>query len=54
MQLIKIFKLLPISKVEVERTFSSYTYIKNKLHNSLLDENINELMYGYKKHLSLE
>jgi hypothetical protein len=41
--------LLPISNAEAKRTFTSLSYIKNKLRNSLLDENANDLLYIFKK-----
>ena len=49
--MIKLFLILPISNVEIERTFSSYGYLKNKLRNCLLDEKTNDLLplYIFKK-----
>ena len=47
--MIKLFLILPISNVEIERKLSSYGYLKNKLRNCLLDENINDLLYIFKK-----
>ena len=50
-RLIKFFSILPISNAEIERVFSSYSFIKNKLRNKLLDEYTDDLLYVYKKNI---
>ena len=44
--------VIPISKVEIEQILSSYSYIKNKFRNRLLDENMKNLFYIFKKKIS--
>ena len=51
-RLMKFFYVIPISNAEIERTFSSFSYIKNKYRNRLLDENVNDLLYIFKKKIS--
>ena len=43
---------LPISNAEVERVVSSFSFIKNKLRNSLLVSTADELLFVYKKSIS--
>ena len=38
LKLIYFSKIIPISNAEIERTFSSFGFIKNDLRNRLLDE----------------
>ena len=48
----KLFYVIPISNAEIERTFLSFSYITNKYRNRLLDENVNDLLYIFKKKIS--
>ena len=45
---------MPISNAEIERTFSSFTYIKNKYRNRLIDENCDNLLFVFKLKISQE
>ena len=51
-RLLKFLYVIPISNAEIEHTFSSFSYIKNKYRNKLLDENINDLLFIFKKKIS--
>ena len=42
---------MPISNAEIERTFSIFSFIKNKLKNCLLDEIVNDFNFIYKNKL---
>ncbi len=44
--------VIQISKAEIEQILSSYSYIKNKFRNRLLDENMKNLFYIIKKEIS--
>ena len=51
-RLMKLFYVIPISNAEIERTFLSFSYIKNKYRNRLLNENVNDLLYIFKNKIS--
>ncbi len=50
--MIKLSKILPISNAEIERAFSSFSYIKNKLRTKLTNENCNDFLFIYRLKIS--
>ncbi|GJT60972.1 zinc finger MYM-type protein 1-like protein [Tanacetum coccineum] len=45
--LIKLVLILPVAITSVERTFSTMTYVKNKLRNSIGDQFLNDCLVTY-------
>ena len=46
--MIKYIDILPLSNAEIERCFSTLRFIKNYLRSTLLDENLNDLIFVFK------
>ena len=51
-KLIKFANILQISNAEIERTISSFSFIKNKFRTRLTRENCSKLLFIYKLHIS--
>ena len=44
--------MIPISNAEIERTFFSFSYLKNKLRNNLDNEHLDQQLFIYKSEIT--